>query len=189
MQTQLTDLRADFDAHAGRSLALPIAGVMVWATIGVAGLRLPPASADLVLLFGTGAIFPLGLGLARLLGERLIDNPSPLASLMGRCLLMVNLLWALHLTMFALDPTLLPLILGIGLGLHWVVFGWVIGHPLGMIHAVLRTVLVAGLWWLVPAHRISVVAAGVVAAYTTSLYLLATRPANTAPHLLRTDTR
>jgi hypothetical protein len=179
MNPHLADLRTDFDTHAGRSMALPMAGALVWAAIGAAAPRLSSGTANLVLLFGTGAIFPLGLGLARLLGERLIDNPSPLANLMGRCVLMVNLLWAMHLTVFALDPTYLPLTLGIGLGLHWVVFSWVVGHPVGLIHAVLRTVLVTGLWWLVPTHRISAVAAGVVAAYGLSLYLLATRPKNT----------
>ena len=83
--------------------------------------------------------------------------------------------------MFTLDPTYLPLTLGIGLGLHWVVFSWVVGHPVGLIHAALRTVLVTGLWWLIPTHRISAVAAGVVAAYGLSIYLLATRPLNTSP--------
>ncbi len=179
MGTHLAELRCDFDTYAGRSMALPMAGALVWAAIGIAALRLPAATAGLVLLFATGAIFPVGLGLARLLGERLIDNPSPLAGLMGRSVLMVNLLWALHLTVLAIDPALLPLTLGIGLGLHWVVFSWVIGHPVGLIHAVLRTVLVTGLWWLAPGHRISAIAAGVVAAYGLSLAVLAKRPLNT----------
>lgn len=181
MDSHLAALRADFDAHAGRSMALPIAGALVWAAVGLAALRLPPATANMVLLVGTGAIFPLALGLARLLGERLLDNPSPLAGLMGRCVLMVNLLWALHLTVFALEPAYLPLTLGVGLGLHWVVFSWVVGHPVGLIHAIPRTVLVTGLWWLIPTNRISAVAAGVVAAYGLSIYLLATRPLNTSP--------
>ena len=168
-------LRADFDDHAGRSLALPVAGAAVWGVIGVAGLFLRPGTASLVLLFGTGAIFPLGLAVAHRLGERLIDNPSPLAALMGRCVLMVNLLWAVHLTVFALAPVYLPLTMGIGLGLHWVVFGWIIGHPVGLIHAIARSALVTAAWWLLPTHRISAVAAAVVVVYGFTLYALATR--------------
>lgn len=183
-QTHLAALRTDFDDHAGRSLALPIAGATIWSAIGVASLFLPPATGSLVLLFGTGAIFPLGLAVARRLGERLLDNPSPLAALMGRCVLMVNLLWAVHLTVFVLAPTYLPLTVGIGLGLHWVVFGWIIGHPLGLIHAVSRTALVTAAWWLVPTHRIGAVAAAVVLSYGYSFYALATRPRSLRGHYI-----
>lgn len=41
-------LRADFDDHAGRLPALPVAGAAVWCVIGVAGLMLPPATASLL---------------------------------------------------------------------------------------------------------------------------------------------
>lgn len=111
-------------------MALPIAGALVWAAVGLAALRLAPATANRC-CWSAPAHFLLALGLARLLGERLLDSPSPLAGLMGRCVLMVNLLWALHLTVFALDPTYLPLTLGIGLGLHWVVFSWVVATRSG----------------------------------------------------------
>lgn len=127
-------------------------------------------------LFGTGAIFPLGLAVAHQLGERLVDNPSPLAALMGRCVLVVNVLWAVHLTVFALVPTYLPLTIGIGLGLHWIVFGWIIDEPVGLIHAASRIALVTTAWWLMPTYRISAVAVAVVATYAYTLYALATRP-------------
>jgi hypothetical protein len=180
----LTTLRADFDAQAGRSLALPLAGALVWAVIGIAALFLPQRPATLLLLFGSGAIFPLGLALAALLRERLMNNTNPLATLMELCVLMVNLLWALHFTLLIRDPALLPLSLGIGLGLHWIVFGWIIGHPLGIVHTVLRTALATGLWWLFPAHPISAVAAAVVVAYLYAIGALATRRRNRAPAVL-----
>lgn len=169
-------LRADFDRHAGRSLALALAGAFVWAAVGIATLFLSTSTANLVLMFATGAVFPLGVVIAHRLGERLLDNPSVLAGLMARCVVMVNLLWAVHLSVFALAPSYLPLTLGIGLGLHWVVFGWIIGHPLGLIHAIARTLSVTVAWWLVPDHRISAVAAAVVVSYGYALYALATRP-------------
>jgi hypothetical protein len=175
MTTHLKALRADFESQAGRSLSLPIAGATVWAVAGIAAAFLSTRDATLVLLFGSGAIFPLGLALSRLLNEKLVNNTSPLASLMGLSVLMVNLLWAVHLTLFVLDVTYLPLTLGIGLGLHWIVFSWIIGHPLGIIHACLRTVLVTGLWWLFPENRLEAVAAGVVIAYAYSIYALSTR--------------
>jgi len=118
MHDPLTTLRQAYDRHAGRSIALPIAGAIVWTVIAIAGAVLEPRLATFVLLCGTGLAFPLALALARPLGERIIDNPSPLAGLMGRSVVMVNLLWAVHLTLAVQDWAYLPLTLGIGLGLH-----------------------------------------------------------------------
>jgi hypothetical protein len=171
----LAALRTDFEQQAGRSLALPIAGATVWSIAGVAAFFLPERPATFVLLFGSGAIFPLGLAVAKILRENPMANTNPLSRLMGLCVLMVNLLWALHLTLLFNDARYFPLSLGIGLGLHWVVFSWIIGHPVGLIHATLRTVLATGLWWLLPAHPISAVALAVVVAYGWSIYILSYR--------------
>lgn len=176
--SSLRALRADFDRNAGRSLSLPLAGMIIWAVVGIVSLFLPFRTANLVLLFASGAIFPLGLLLSQLLREQLLSNENPLAKLMGLAVLMVNLLWALHLTFVVDSPTYVPLSLGIGLGIHWIVFSWIIGHPLGIIHAVLRTGLVTALWWLFPDNRIAAVAIGVVVAYAYSIYALSTRRLN-----------
>ncbi len=172
----LPALRADFEREAGRSLSLPIAGGIVWTIAGIAAMFLPQQIATYVLLFGSGAIFPIGLAVAKLLGENPIANNNPLSRLMGLCVLMVNLLWALHLTLLFEDASYFPLSLGIGLGLHWVVFSWIIGHSVGTIHAVLRTLLATALWWLLPVHPISAVALGVVIAYSYSIFTLSRRP-------------
>lgn len=174
-ENALTILRTDFLHEAGRSLSFPIAGAIVWTVAGVAALVLPQHTAIFVLLFGSGAIFPLALALARGLGENPLANSNPLSRLMGLCVLMVNLLWALHLTLFFTQASFFPLSLGIGLGLHWVVFSWIIGHPVGTIHAALRTILATGLWWLLPTNPISAVALAVVIAYGYSIFTLSRR--------------
>jgi hypothetical protein len=176
MNGHLDALRLEFARHAGRSLALPLAGALVWAVVAVASLVLAPRIAAFVLLFGTGAIFPVGLAFAALLRERLLDNPSPLAGLMGRSVLMVNLLWAVHLSLFTHDPTYVPLTLGIGLGLHWIVFGWIADTGVGMLHAVVRTLLVTAAWWAFPDAPVAAVGFAVVAAYLVTIALLARRP-------------
>lgn len=185
MEQCLAQLRADYDRQAGRSVALPIAGAIIWTIAGIAALVLPVRAAALVLLFGSGAMFPLGLLLARLLGEKLLDNTNPLAKLMGLAVLMVNLLWALHVILPTRDIALFPLSLGIGLGLHWVVFSWIIAHPLGTIHALMRTGLATALWWLFPEQPQAAVAAGVVVAYLYSIVALANRKPNEVAKLQR----
>ncbi|HSK92811.1 MAG TPA: hypothetical protein VLA76_01990 [Candidatus Angelobacter sp.] len=176
----LRALRADYDAQAGRSLSLPIAGAAVWAVVGLGGLLLAERTATFLLLFGTGAIFPVALGLSRVLRERVLDNANPLAKLMALSVLMVNLLWALHLTLVIDAPQFVPLTIGIGLGLHWVVFAWVIGHRVGLVHAVLRTALVSAAWWFLPDWRVSAVAGAVIVAYAYSIATLSRRSPNLA---------
>lgn len=83
-----------------------------------------------------GAIFPIGLLLARLLSEKLLNNSNPLARLTAMCVLMVNPLWAVHVTLLFTSPALISLTLGISLGLHWIVFSWIIQHPMGIIHTI-----------------------------------------------------
>ena len=102
---------------AGRSLAMPIAGAIVWTAAGVAGRLLSDRLAGLALIFGSNVIFPLALLLARHLNEDLLSRESPLARLMGASVLIVNLLWPLHIVLFLKDPSFLPLTLGVGLGI------------------------------------------------------------------------
>src|SRR5262245_53036210 len=111
--TALEEVRADFERRANRSLSLPIAGALVWAVVGVLGTVLPSRIGIYVLLFGTGLIFPLALLIARARGEQLLDNANPLAKLMAACVFMVNLLWALHLSLLLRAPAFVPLSVGI----------------------------------------------------------------------------
>jgi hypothetical protein len=122
-----------------------------------------------------GAIFPIGLIIAKMRGENLLGGANPLAKLMGLCVLMVNLLWAIHITLLLKSPELLPLSLGIGLGLHWIVYSWIVGHPVGLIHAILRTISVSAVWLMFPNFRVSAVAFTVVFVYAVSLYQMSAR--------------
>ncbi len=180
MDASLRQLRADYDVQGGRSLALPLAGAIVWAAIGIAALFLTPRMSTFALIIGTGAIFPIGLLLARLLSEKLLNSTNPLAKLMAMCVLMVNLLWAVHITLLFTSPALISLTLGISLGLHWIVFSWIIQNPMGIIHTIARTIFVTAAWWIFPEHRVSAVAAAVELAYLYSIVSLCRRTLNTA---------
>lgn len=173
----LDDLRADFDARAKRSLSMPLAGLIVWAIVAVLGVFLPPKTGIFALVCATGGIFPIAMAIARFRGEQLIDNRNPLATLMGICVIMVNLLWAIHLPLLVYAPTFVPLSLGIGLGLHWMVYSWIIRHPLGYQHAVMRTAGLVAAWFAFPSHRVTACAIVVVGAYAVTLVQMRSRPA------------
>jgi hypothetical protein len=88
------------------------------------------------------------------------------------CRVMVFLLWALLLPIFFLAPTLFPLAMAIGFGLHWVVFPWTVAHPLGMVHASVRTFFALTAWFLFPKHRMAGVAFATAATYGLSIVQL-----------------
>jgi hypothetical protein len=173
--SSLEAIRADFEVRTNRSMSLPIAGLLVWSAIAVAGRALPPKQAVLALVYGTGAIFPIALLIARFRGEQLISNQNLLAALMGACVLMVNLLWALHIPLLIAAPAFVPLSVGVGLGLHWVVYSWIVRHPVGYIHAVIRTLGLVCAWLLVPTNSVTACALVICAVYGLSLYLMASR--------------
>ncbi|SFC35807.1 DUF7010 family protein [Massilia yuzhufengensis] len=178
----LSQLRSDFDQRSKGSLSMPIAGLAVWAVVGVMGLVLPFKTAVLALVFATGAIFPLAMSISRLRGEQLLDRSNPLARLMGVCVVMVNLLWAVHIPLLVYAPQFVPLSLGIGLGLHWMVYSWIIGHPLGYRHASLRSVGLLAVWFAFPGHLVTASAVVVVLAYAFTLAEMRARPvAGAAP--------
>jgi|SRR5690554_5059089 len=171
----LEELRADFERSAKRSLSMPIAGAIYWLTIAIVSTQVPERLGLLVMLFGSGLIFPIALLVSKVTKEEVFSSQNPLAKLMGASVLMVNLLWAVHIPLFLYAPEFLTLSVGIGLGLHWVVYSWIIQHPLGLIHAFLRTALVLTMWLSFPESRLLAVGLSVVLAYSFSICQMSTR--------------
>ncbi len=164
--------RLDFIRHSRGFLAFPLAGLAVWAAFGIVSVFVPATTALYVMLFATGAIFPLALGIAALTGQQIFQRGNRFATLMGQSVLMVNLLWALHFALLFERPALAPLSLAIGLGLHWIVFGWIIQAPLGLVHAIVRTAACTGAYLVGGTHRMAAIAAAVVVCYGITLVQL-----------------
>ena len=181
MQT-LESLRQEYELNSNRALSMPIAGMIVWLAIGVISLLVPDNINPLVLMFGSGVIFPLALAIATKRNELLTDNSNPFSKLMGMSVLMVNLLWALHIVLFFAYPEAVYLSIGIGLGLHWIVYSWIIKHPLGLQHAIIRTVFVTLAWFYFPDERLFAVSFVIVITYLVTLVQMASRP---VPALMR----
>ena len=172
----LDEYRKDFEALVNRSVSLPIAGAIVWLTVALLSIKVPEKTGALILLFASGAIFPIGLAVAQIRGETLISSQNPLAKLMGYCVLMVNLLWAIHFPLFIYAPEFVPLSVGIGLGLHWVVYSWVVKHPVGIVHSILRTILILLVWFAFPDQRLLAIGLVIVLVYCISIFQMLNRP-------------
>ena len=172
MQETLENQRLQFVEKSGKFLAFPIAGTIVWLVVGLASLFLNSQVEIYTVLFGTGAIFPLALLIAKFTGQDVFMKGNTFGALMGSSVLMVNLLWALHLIVVSRVPELAVLSIAIGLGIHWIVFGWIIQAPLGNTHAILRTFLTAAAFLLVPGFRVLAISLAVVICYLITIFQL-----------------
>ena len=173
--SSLEDQRREFSRS--RFLAMPIAGMIAWSIIGIASLFVPVELAAWILFIGTGMIFALGLLIARFLGEDLIGKKqNEFDRLFFITVQMSWLVFAIAIPFFMIEPTSLPLSVGILAGLMWLPFSWIIQHWIGTFHAFARTALVMMAWFAFPDARFVVVPAIIVAIYLITIYVLARRP-------------
>jgi len=171
----LEEYRADFGRASNRSMSMPIAGLLAWTCVGVLGCFLAYKLSLVALFICTGMIFPVSVGIGKMRGEEVLPSKNPLAKLMGLSAMMVNLLWAVHIPLFLYAPQFVPLSLGISVGIHWVIYSWIIQHSLGIIHAVARTVLILAAWSFFEEQRLLAVSVVVVFMYIFTLYKMGSR--------------
>jgi hypothetical protein len=172
----LDEQRAEFARRRG--LAMPLAGLIAWTMIGVAGAFLPPILAVWSLFIGAGFIVYLGIMLSRFTGEDFLDKKRPanvFDSLFFHCVAMALLVYAIAIPFFRVDYTSLPLTVGILSGLMWIPFSWIVQHWVGIFHTATRTVLVTAAWYLAPHGRFVVIPAVIVGVYVVTIAILERR--------------
>lgn len=169
------EMQRDFIVRRKGSLALPLTGVIVYSAAALLSLCVDPARHNLVLTLCFWAIMPVGLLVGRLRGEEMHNvETNPLFDLSAKARVMALATWAIHIPVWIYAPALFPITVGIGFALHWIVFSWTIGHPVGFFHLGMRIAFVLCAWHLFPANRMGAVAAGIALAYAISLAQLCT---------------
>ena len=168
----LEEQRRSFIQQSGGFFAFPLAGAIVWLAVGVVSLIVSKAVGVYVLLFATGAIFPLALAIAGITKQRVFQRGNLFGSLMGLAVLMVNLLWAFHFVLLTRLSDLVPLSVALALGIHWIVFGWIIQSPIGVIHAIGRSLLCTAAFLLFPSRGLCAVSFTVVFCYAVTIVQL-----------------
>lgn len=164
------EMRADFIVRRKGSLALPITGAIVYTGAAILSLIVAPNLRNLVLTLCFWSILPIGMVIGRWRGEEMGSPPeNPLFRLSAMARIMALATWAIHIPVWIYAPSLFPISVGIGFALHWVVFSWTIGHPLGLVHLGMRIVFVLAAWHFFPANRMGAVSLGVALAYAISL--------------------
>jgi hypothetical protein len=167
------EMQADFVRSRRGALSLPLTGILNYGAAAVASLFVAKAQANLVLALCFWAIPPVAALIGRLRNEDFRGLPgNPLFELSKLARIMVLATWPLHILIWLHAPALFPATVGVAFGLHWVVFGWSIGHRLGLIHLGLRATLVPAAWYAVPDDRMGAVAASVALCYLVSVLQL-----------------
>jgi hypothetical protein len=166
------EMRADFIRRRKGSLALPITGVIVYATAALLSLVVAREWHNLVLTLCFWTILPVGALVMKLRGEEGGTPDNPLFKLSAYARVMALSTWAVHIPLWLYAPHLFPLSVGILFALHWVVFSWTLGHPVGFYHLGLRIAFVLLAWHLVPGNRMGAVSMGVALAYLISVMQL-----------------
>jgi hypothetical protein len=164
---------ADFVRH--KFLAMPIAGTIAWAGIGVAGAILPLEAAAWALFIGTGMIFSLGVVVARFTGEDLLGRESKgnyFDKVFFHAVGMAILVYAIAIPFFLVEPTSLPMSVGILSGLMWIPFSALINHWVGLFHGIARTVLLVVAHYAFPDLRFVTIPAIIVAIYLVTIVVL-----------------
>lgn len=176
----LEQQREDFKRK--RFIAMPLAGTLVWALLGISAPFVSEVTITWMLYLGTGAIFYLGAGLSYLTGERFFDKKMTKNSfdrLFFVGMFMSLLVFAIALPVSTIDHTTLPLSIGILAGLMWMPLSWAIEHWVGYFHTIARTFGIVVAWYLFPEARVEAISAVIVGVYIVSLITLERRFQNT----------
>lgn len=156
------------------TVSMPIAGMIYWGVVAIAGLVLAPSAVAYVVLFGSGMIFPLAALIDRARGRRITAGGpgEPLTRMFLSTIAMAVMLWPLVIigARAAGDTDLIVLGGAVLMGIIWIPYGWAADDPAGMQHAVLRLAGCYAAYLLAPEPlRATAIALVVLASYLFSL--------------------
>ena len=143
----LTEEKRRFFVETRGGVYFPIAGVIFWLLLGVAGFFLSERTWCVVILTAAVVATPIAIILFKKLVSHLTVK-SPLATLILPALLPVALSLGMAIAVFYSDISLVPLALVIGLTSHWPGVGWLFGTSIFTVHAIVRVLLAVAIWFL-----------------------------------------
>ena len=177
-----TQLRAERNAAYMRlrgGYPIPLAGAVWWAALGVAGYFVPTPGRWIFGAFVTsGMIFPLAILFARVFRVDFLRDRSAVGDVILPAFISMLIFWPIAISAWWAYSPLVPLVLGIGMSIHWPVIGWTYNRTaLFSAHAVARAVVCFIIWNWMPTHRFTLLPFAVSAIYlvTVAAMLVDTR--------------
>ena len=149
---------------------IPLAGAAYWGAQAYVGWTHGFVAWLAVAMWGSGLIFPLALLLARMFRIDFMRDRTSVSGVLAPTFISMFLFWPMLLAAVWTAPSLAPLILAIGMSLHWPVIGWSYGRTgLYTAHAVGRALLVFAVWILLPQARLTLLPLGVCMVYLATV--------------------
>lgn len=160
-----------------RFLAMPLAGAIAWALVGLAGLMLSARWHLLAVFVLTGCIAYLGMGLSKLTGEDFLakKDKNRFDQLFFLSMGQALLTYAIAIPVAVARPDTAVFTVGMLTGFMWLPCAWLMGHWVPAFHAVARTLLILLAWWLAPTQGMVWVPVIILAMYAISITSLERR--------------
>ncbi len=160
-----------------RFLAMPLAGMLAWVGVGVAGALLAPRWHLLSVFVLTGCIAYLGMALSKLTGEDFLakGHKNRLDGLFFLCMGQALLAYAIAIPVALKDPSSAVFTVGMLTGFMWLPCAWLMRHWVAAVHAVVRTLLIMAAWLLWPSQGMVLVPLIVVGLYVFTIATLELR--------------
>lgn len=167
LKQALHDERESYYYRLRGGFPIPLAGATWWCLLGIAGFYIHNRMAWIFYAFVfSGMLFPLAILYARLFRNNFLRDQSPVSDALIPTFASMMLFWPMAIAAFWTYPQLVPLILAIGLSIHWPVIGWTYARPrLYTAHSVVRAIVCFALWVWFPSTRFTLLPFAVSAIY------------------------
>ena len=170
LKTALHKDRLDTYVRLRGGFPLPLAGAVYWLALGIAGYYLPLAPWFQLALFGSGAIFPIGLLFAKIFKNNFMKDKQAAGDVILPALIGMLLFWPMLVAAMKTEPQLAIIILAIGMSIHWPVIGWSYGRTaLYSAHSIVRALVVLWIWMTMPEARLTILPFAVAAIYLVTV--------------------
>ncbi|MEE4289444.1 MAG: hypothetical protein V2J14_08745 [Erythrobacter sp.] len=166
-RTPLVELQRNF--LLGSTNSMPIAGMVCWAALGIAGLFVSDVAMGYGALYIMAGVLPLAVLLDRLRGRNLFaGGDDPLTKLFLQSIAAIAIV--IPVIVIAASEAGAPLVIVLGMALFtgaiWIPYGWAAGDPVGLRRAIVQAVGSYAAYALVPPpHTASAICAVVVLCY------------------------
>ncbi len=156
LKTQLLKERLGAYGRLSGGFPILLAGATYWGALAAAGHLAEPRLWYLIALFGSGAIFPLALLYAAIFRNNFMKDRTAVTSILAPAFISMLLFWPMAIAALWEAPSVFPLILAIGLSIHFPVIGWSYARTaLLSAHAIIRAIVVFAVWWKLPDERLT----------------------------------
>jgi hypothetical protein len=170
LQAALRQERLGLYVRLRGGYTFPLAGAIWWAGIAVLGAFVPIKIWALWAFVASGLIFPIAVVLSRLLHVDFMNQKSAIDDAIAPAFIGMLLFWPMAFAAYWTAIEMTPLILAIGMAMHWPIIGWTYGRTaIYATHAIVRTLAAFAIWILFPDHRTTWVPASVAVVYVATV--------------------